>query len=483
MSYLLHHVWPFVVATAVCVIAVTAAGHAVLYKRDPRSAVGWIGIILLFPVIGPILYLFLGINRIQRRASKLRVKLPPSAIPSHALMCEPDSVPASLPSGLEHLASLSRVVEEITRRPLLRGNSVTPLLNGDAAYPAMIDAIDRAEKTVTLCTYIFANDKAGRRFIEALQRAVARGVDVRVLIDYVGSRYSFPPVEHTLRRHGVRTALFMPTLKLWRTKYMNLRSHRKILVVDGRIGFTGGANIRADNLVAEQPHEPVKDLHFHLTGPVVEHLQETFAEDWAFTTGEELRSEEWFPIATADGNTLARGITDGPDEDYDKLRRVIFGALACARQSVRIATPYFLPDIALISALNVAAMRGVDIEILLPRENNLRLVGWAMTAHLWQIIERGCRVILTAPPFDHTKAMIVDDAWCLLGSANWDPRSLRLNFEFNVECYDPHLAAALDAILDAKRATGQLLTMTDVNNRPLPVRLRDGIARLFLPYL
>jgi cardiolipin synthase len=165
------------------------------------------------------------------------------------------------------------------------------------------------------------------------------------------------------------------------------------------------------------------------------------------------------------------------------MRLALAGALSCAERRVGVLTPYFLPDDALISALNVAAMRGVEVDIILPAVNNLRTVQWASTAMLWQILEYGCRVWLSPPPFDHTKLMLIDDSWTLLGSGNWDPRSLRLNFEFNVECYDRSLAAAAGEIFDRKKAGARKITLADVDGRRLPVRLRDGIARLLSPYL
>jgi cardiolipin synthase A/B len=262
-----------------------------------------------------------------------------------------------------------------------------------------------------------------------------------------------------------------------------MRSHRKILVVDGRIGFTGGINLHADNCLERHPRQPVRDLHFRLTGPVVAQLQSVFADDWAFSTGELLQGEPWFPAIEPEGPVLARGIADGPDDDFETLRLTLLGALACARSSVLVVTPYFLPDASLIAALNVAALRGVQVDIVLPTANDLILVKWASTALLWQVLERGCRVWLSPPPFDHTKLMLVDGVWTLLGSANWDPRSLRLNFEFNVECYDRELAALLTALVRAKIQQSRPLTAADVDGRSLPIKLRDGVARLFSPYL
>jgi cardiolipin synthase len=176
-------------------------------------------------------------------------------------------------------------------------------------------------------------------------------------------------------------------------------------------------------------------------------------------------------------------VPDGPDEDFEKLRWTLLGALSIARYSVRIVTPYFLPDPPLVSALNLAAMRGVQVDIILPAKSNLPFVGWASRAMWWQVLEHGCRIWLTPPPFDHSKLTIVDDCWVLLGSANWDPRSLRLNFEYNLECYDLALAKQLEELVEAKRKTAHPVTLQEMDDRPLPVRLRDGVARLLTPYL
>jgi cardiolipin synthase len=255
-----------------------------------------------------------------------------------------------------------------------------------------------------------------------------------------------------------------------------------VLVVDGRVGFTGGMNVRDDFLEGDG-RPPFQDLHARVEGPVVAHLQSTFAEDWLFTTGETLEGGAFFPPLRSAGDVLARGVADGPDEDFEAVRWLLLGALATARERVRIVTPYFLPDAALVTALDVAVMRGVGVDVVLPERGNLPLVQWAQTAQLWQVLERGCRVWLTPQPFDHTKLMVVDGVWSLLGSANWDPRSLRLNFELDVECFDADLAARLEALAEERMARSRPVALADVDRRSLPVKLRDGIARLLSPYL
>jgi cardiolipin synthase len=347
----------------------------------------------------------------------------------------------------------------------------------------MLEAIGQARQSVSLLTYIFDRDEVGLAFSKALGEATRRGVEVRVLIDAAGTRYSWPTILHALRSEGVRYARFLPLLSLGRLLAMNLRTHRKILVTDGTLGFTGGLNIRLGNCLQKKPPSPVQDLHFRIRGPVVTQMQEAFADDWLFSTGESLRGDKWFPAPVLAGEVFARAVIDGPDEDFEKLRWTLLGALSIARHSVRIVTPYFLPDRAVVSGLNLAAMRGVRVDIILPSKSNLPFVQWASQAMWWQVLEHGCNLWLTPPPFDHSKLLVVDGCWALVGSANWDARSLRLNFEFNVECYDLELAGRLEKLVEAKRSLARQVTLAEVDARSLPIRLRDGIARLASPYM
>lgn len=255
------------------------------------------------------------------------------------------------------------------------------------------------------------------------------------------------------------------------------------MVVDGRIGFTGGMNIRQGCVLASQPRHATKDLHFRVEGPVVTQLGEAFAEDWAFATGEKLEGPLWFPELEPRGETLARGITDGPDADIDALHWVFLAAVGAARRSIRLMTPYFLPDQVLLKALHLAAKRGVEVDVIVPEVGNLPFVRWAMSGHYPQVLREGLRLWLTPPPFDHSKLFVVDGYWSSIGSANWDPRSLRLNFEFNLECYDESLAASLEDHVRNRLKDARQLTVRELETRSRLLRLRDGSARLFTPYL
>ena len=483
MWNLITSFWPLFLGLFSVSLAMSATVHIVLRKRDSRAAIAWTGLVWLAPITGSIAYFLLGINRIQRKAISLQFrkawKLRHRPIPTAAELESRDRFVAEHPN----FVGLATLGSHLTKRHVLPGNRVTPLVNGDQAYPAMIQAIDQATTSVALLSYIFDSDRAGQLFLDALVKAQNRGVIVRVLIDDVGSRYSRPNMIRRLKEAGIAASSFLPTRVPRLFKYANLRNHRKILVVDGKIGFTGGTNIRECHWMAIQPSYPVQCVHFQIEGPVVAHLQEVFTIDWAFASGEELAGEAWFPDIERAGAVWARGIPDGPDEDFEKLSDAMQGALATASKTVRIVTPYFLPDNAVISALNITALRGVDVQIYLPEKNNFTLVNWAATASYSQLLSKGCRIFLTPPPFDHTKLLAVDDAWSLIGSTNWDPRSLQLNFEFNVECYDEPLARQLMALIHTKGQNAKEVTLDDLRRRPLLIRLRDGLARLLTPYL
>jgi cardiolipin synthase len=433
------------------------------------------------PIGGAMLYLMFGVNRIARRAANLRRRRKsierrnPSAICTQEELCE------ALTPGSAYLGSVAKVGDKVATRPLLEGNKVTMLVNGEQAYPEMLKAIDEACKSVALEVYIIELDETGRKFVDALIRAQKRGVKVLVLVDYVGSHLS---VARALRDGGVQVAVFLPPiLAPLRNRYMNLRNHRKVLVCDGRIGFTGGMNIRDSHLIEKPGSHHEQDTHFRLEGPVADHLFATFADDWAFVTGEILLGPEWAVCEEEIGKVNARGISFDPGENFDSLRLVIGGAIAAARKSIKIVSPYFIPDQSIIVALDVAALRGVAVDILIPGKNDSRVVQWATTAMLWQVLINGCRVWLTKEPFDHSKLMVVDDAWVFFGSANMDTRSMRLNFEFNVECFDRELAGVVTRHIDGKLKGAREVTLKDVDGRSLPIKLRDGISRLFSPYL
>ncbi|MBN9563031.1 MAG: PLDc N-terminal domain-containing protein [Alphaproteobacteria bacterium] len=412
------------------VLAVAATLHILLSKREVASAVGWIGLVWFAPILGALAYLVLGVNRVRRRARLLR---PREDEPDDA-----SALPAPIQSG--NLQALGQGVGRITARPLLPGTVVQAYQNGDEAYPPMLAAIAAAKSSVGLSSYIFRDDAWGGRFIDALAAARRRGVAVRVLIDGIGGGWLSSRAYYRLHREGVSAARFMHSLLPWRMPFLNLRSHKKILVIDGALGFTGGMNIADENVMATRPAVPVQDLHFRIEGPVVAQLVEAFAQDWEFVTGEDLDGEAWFLSIPHEEGALARVIDSGPDEDLEKIEFAVLQAVSCARSSIAVMTPYFLPDERLVTALSLAAMRGVAVDLVVPDRSNHFLVDWATRAHVGPLLSDGVRIWRSPRPFHHSKLMVVDREWCPL----------------------------TQAILDARR---------------LPTRVRDAAARLMLPYL
>jgi cardiolipin synthase len=261
---------------------------------------------------------------------------------------------------------------------------------------------------------------------------------------------------------------------------LNLRNHRKLLIVDGETGFVGGMNIGGRE-VGKAHHRRMADLHFRVAGPAVSQLAECFAADWQFAASETLAAP---PVAqAAAGDCVCRVITEGPDEDSDKLLFVILGAIAVAHRQVLIMTPYFIPPPELTAALQTAAMRGVDVCLVLPARSNLRYVDWATRRWLPPLLERGIQIYLQPPPFSHTKLLVIDGSYAQIGSANIDPRSLRLNFEIAVEVYDHTVCAQLANYVLSARDHAVRLSAEDLPELPLAGRLRDSLFWLLSPYL
>lgn len=474
--------WHWVAAGAYIVLATLAATHAMIYKRDPRAALGWISVCMFFPFAGSLLYYIFGINRIQTQARKL------AHIRSFRLHVgyERGSIGAKSATAAQQeldprLESLVRVSDRVNSRPLIAGNRIEALQNGEQAYPAMLAAINGAVSRVWLVTYLFESDSIGAAFVEALASASKRGVEVRVIVDGVGELYSWPRTSRVLRRAGVRVARFLPPRLMPLTFSVNLRNNRKILVVDGEQGFTGGMNIGTRHLLKSISGRRTVDLHFRVQGPVVAQLEQIFVEDWRFVTAEDLEILDVKHLSK--GPTICRCLIDGPNEDLDKISLVLMGAISAAQCELVIITPYFLPSREMIASLQSAALRGVDVTIILPKKSNLRFVDWATRNLLWELLQHEVKVYYQPPPFAHTKLFVVDGVYAQIGSANLDPRSLRLNFELNLEIYGSEFVANLIDYSWEIRHNSTAITLEEVDGRRLAARLRDAVCWLFMPYL
>ncbi|MDE2463383.1 MAG: PLDc N-terminal domain-containing protein [Alphaproteobacteria bacterium] len=469
--------WPAaaLIALVYFALAIVVSAHVLLRKADVRAALGWIGITWLVPLAGGLLYYLFGINRVTRRALRL-----------HRLEQEPvsEAGAAGRPRVPDLVADLAAIGGRLNTSPLTAGNRIQLLHGGDEAYPAMLEAISAARRSIALTSYIFRDDRTGRQFTDALARAHRRGVAVRVLIDGIGGGYFWSPAWRRLRAEGVPAARFLHTYVPWRMPFLNMRSHKKLLVIDGHIGFAGGLNIGDENLSSFAPsHDRVDDFHARLEGPVVRQIMDSIARDWNFATGEVLEGELWWPQIAPAGPVFARGVRSGPDADLYRAETLFGAALGQARTRIRIATPYFLPDERLLFAIHQAQLRGVDVKIFVPARTDYRPLDWAIRAHLRFFRQGLSSIAFTPAPFEHAKLMTVDEEFCCFGSSNWDTRSLRLNFEFDLECYDRALTTQINAELDRMEQSSTLLDREALLGAPLPERLRDAAMRLLVPYL
>lgn len=528
-SVILNRLVTAAIGIAVAALNILSAIHALLHKREPYSALVWVTVCLIVPVIGPLLYFVLGFNRIHRHASKLmtkssrhdgpesissQVEIPLTGdigsnydeickqpMPSHGIIkpepkyasVSPRAVPPSM--FPPRIRSIARIGDTITGIPMLSGNSVEALFNGEEAYPVMLEAIRHAKRRVWLTTYIFDNDSTGKAFIDALADAKERGVDVRVLVDGVGVFPTFPRTDKVMRKKGLAVANFLPPRLLPPQFSINLRNHRKLLIIDEDTAFTGGMNITDVHLMNKPKPTGVQailnkfgaqtaqDLHFKVTGTIMVPLIRIFARDWQFCTGECLELPSIESCSAITGNSLCRAILDGPDDYFDVLLPILLGVISAAKSSVHIMTPYFLPQRELVTALQSAALRGVDVKIIIPEENDHPIVAWATRNCLWDLIDRGVKIYYQPPPFNHTKLMLVDGFYVHMGSANLDPRSLRLNFELTMEILDLPLATQMEKYFAEVAEKSRMFTADDIKARSLPVRIRDAMAWMLSPYL
>ncbi|WP_439625745.1 phospholipase D-like domain-containing protein [Shinella sp.] len=478
--------WPHILVALSIILGVPAAIHATMTKEEVRAAIGWVGVIVLSPVVGALIYAIGGVNRIRRKTLNLSREGLLAAGWHHMAEYDVSNEHMQVTYG-GALAAMQRLGDTVGRCKLTSGNRIKLLSTGDEAYAAMLAAIDAAERSILLETYIFDRDQAGERFVAALSAAVSRGVEVRVLIDAVGARYSIPSIVSELQRANVPTDVFNGNIVMGlRLPYANLRTHRKIIIVDGSVAFTGGLNIRAGFCTEFSGDAAALDTHFRITGPIVSDLFRIAYEDWRFSGGEDLAGEVWQiagPPDAPDSGMLARVVPSGPDKSLETNHRMLMGAVSVAKKHIRIMSPYFLPDRELISAIVTAARRGVEIDIVVPSANNLKLVDLAMTAQFDQMLKYGCRIWRASGAFNHSKLAVIDDAWSYIGSSNIDPRSLRLNFEVDIEVIDAEFADLIGERIAGALSEAVEVKLDELRARPFAQRLVERVTWLGSPYL
>ena len=473
------------------------AFHCLTHRREPTSALLWLSLAWFIPVVGSLLYLMFGIYRVpekgrhkyradQSLAAERRTREAPTLSMAYwravheSTACEPPTE-----EGRLFNRSLAGLLEEY---PLLAGNAVRPLVNGEEAYPPMLAAIRAATDHIHIQTFILGNDAVGREFMAALAERARAGVKVRLLYDRFGST-------HAVWGRFFRQYRNVPNLHIagWRQVnvlksefQLNLRNHRKLLIVDGVRAFTGGLNLHAGHVAGADGSEPIRDYHFEVAGPVVQELQFSFLRDWAYMTGEapdSLLQAAYFPPQPAAGEMPVRIINSGPSVEQEAINEVFFQAIISAKRELWIVTPYFVPGPDLLQALRAAARRGVDVRLVVPQENNHFYAGLAGQALYDDLLACGVRIFERELPFMHAKAMIMDDTLALVGTANLDIRSLRLNYETNLAVYDAAFVAGIRQLVLEEIARSREVALGVWRTRPLHRKLLENACSLFTPIL
>lgn len=443
----------------------------VLQKREPVATLSWLVSLAALPYLGFLIYHVFGPQKIVRHRAlraRARIELPGD---------DSDDDPGT--------AELARLGHAITGLPPRSAHRVELLVDGNATYSALLEAVRGAHHHVHLEYYIYQPDQTGRELRDALVERARAGVKVRLLLDAVGSSDTPSSFFCELTDAGGELCWFHPMHfgRFWERPWLNMRTHRKIVVVDGRIGFAGGINITDEENEGLRA-DAYRDLHLRIEGDVVRSLQMTFADDWVYATGkQEFRNdrEQWMPPLVP-GPIAAQVITSGPDSDWEAIHRMHVGAIHAARRRVWLVTPYFVPGEAAKMALTSAAFAGIDVRLLVPRQSDSRLVTFAARSYFDELIAAGVKVYEYGPRMLHTKALLVDDDMCMIGSANFDSRSFRLNFEICLLFRDAHVSAALAQLIEHEFTNAP--RVREDRRRPfLQARLPEAFARLLSPLL
>jgi cardiolipin synthase len=456
----------------------------VIRRKEPSSTIAWILTLLFLPALGAVLFLLFGRDRVRWPARRKRQA---DALVSAMVVAETGDRGLDLSVGPVELNDLEKQIfqlgAQLSQGVATNGNRVDVLAEGQVVYDTLGKAIDEAQHHVHAEYYLIRNDQTGAWFRDKLAQAAKRGVEVRLLCDGYGCLALGRGWRRPLRRAGAKVGLFMPMRSLL-LQPVNLRNHRKIVVVDGRLALTGGVNIGNEYRGEMRGIGRWRDTHLCIEGPAAAGLQRVFLQDWFFATGEGVDPKRYFPSSNAAlGKATVAIVPSGPDTRTEAIHRLFFAAISGATERVWITTPYFVPDTALFVALQVAAMRGVDVKLILPSRSNHRVTFHAGRSYYEQLLEAGVHVHEYAPGMIHAKTMVVDGRIVLVGSANMDMRSFRLNFEVHTLLHDERTAKDLETRFLADLAQTTSVTLASWSNRPFPWRVAEGAARLVSPLL
>ncbi|WP_283391322.1 cardiolipin synthase [Millionella massiliensis] len=465
-------------------LLVIATVFTVLHeRRDPVRALSWIAVIVLLPFAGMVLFVFFGQDyRKQKIFNRKEIKdLIQFEQLSYKQLREIDTF--SNPEVAANREIITLLLNN--NKSLLTTNNRLEVLNdGSETFASLIDALRKAESFIHLEYYIFENDELGGRIADILKEKARSGVEVRFIYDDVGSWNLKRSFIRSLREAGVQVHCFMPVVFPWLTSKINYRNHRKIVVIDGKVGYTGGLNI-ADRYLRGTKHGPWRDTHLKIEGTAVNMLQLTFLADWYFATGIQLKDKDKYLMVSDDsvGDTAVQIATSGPDSDWATIMQAYFAAITKATDHIYISTPYFMPGESLLTALKVAALSGIDVRIMLPSRSDSKIVYWASRSYIAELLEAKIKVYLYNKGFNHSKIITIDNRFSSIGTANMDNRSFEDNFEVTAMIYDRDVTDRLESRFLADLDGCTRLTYRRWATRSRTDMFKESVARLFSPLL
>lgn len=468
------------------IFIIIVIGIIIHEKRDPVKALAWITVIALVPVAGIVLYILFGRNHRKEKMFNLKEikdleQLEKISREQLAAISDPDF---ELPRTIAEYRNIITLLLNNNKAPLTTSNHITVLNNGRDTFASILEALRGAKSTINIEYYIFENDRIGGKVAKILRDKARAGVEVRFIYDDVGSWGLSPKFLRELRKDGVQVCCFQPVVFPWLTSKVNYRNHRKIIVVDGQVGFTGGINIADRYLVRRGKHGMWRDTHLRLEGESVRMLQVVFLTDWFFLNKKELLNDnKFFPPSTVAEECPVQIATSGPDSDWAAIMQAFFSAITHARDHIYISSPYFLPNQAILTALKVAALGGIDVRLMLPSRSDSKIVYWATRSYISELMDAGIKIYFYRRGFNHSKVIMIDGKFSSVGTANMDVRSFEDNFEVSAIMYDPGIAAELEGYFLEDLRHSKLITQKEWEKRSDLHSIYESFARLLSPLL
>ena len=465
------------------VTAIPVAVMIILEKRSPFKTIAWILVLILIPLIGLVFYLFFGQEyRKQKLYSRRGIKsLSKIRKLSIKQLREIEHTDLQLTADVLEKKNIIRLLLNNSDSLLTTGNQCKILNNGTETFREIFAAIKSARHHIHLEYYIIDDDKIGNQLKDLLIKKSKEGVEIRMIIDDVGCWDLKEKFLDELRESGIEIYPFMEVRFPRLTSRVNFRNHRKILIVDGTIGFTGGINV-ADRYIHGKPKiGPWRDTHLQITGDAVATMQVIFAADWYFVINENLAGEEYFPPLTEEIGTPVQISASGPDSDWENIEQAYFSAILNARKYVYITSPYLMPPLTIVSALKTAALSGVDVRIIIPEKSDAITPKWCSFSYVEQFLEAGIKIYFYQTGFIHSKTLMIDDVFSTIGTTNLDFRSLQTNFEINAFIYERKFSRLLVKYFINDLRNSREIKLSEWTKRPWHFKLRESLAHIVSP--